>query len=67
MAIIHRSDSHFSGQSTIEYAVLIAVVVAAIVSMSVFTRRALTGRWRAAGDTFGYGRQYEPGVTTVSQ
>lgn len=54
------------GQGTVEYAVLIAVTVAALVGMSVYTKRALAGRWRAVGDTFGYGRQYEPGVTTVT-
>ena len=55
------------GQSVIEYAVLIAVAVAALVGMSVYTKRALMGKWRTVGDTFGSGRQYEPGVTTVSQ
>ena len=51
------------GQSVIEYAVLIAVVVAALAAMAVYTKRALNGRWRGVGDAFGHGRQYEPGVT----
>ena len=50
---------------SIEYAVLIAIVVAALLGMSVYTKRALMGRWREAGDTFGSGRQYEPGVTVT--
>jgi len=54
------------GQSAIEYAVLAAIVAAALVGMSVYTKRALAGKWRAVGDTFGYGRQYEPGITVVS-
>ena len=53
------------GQSAIEYAVLIAVIVAAILGMSVYSARALKGKWRNVGDTFGFGRQYEPGTTTV--
>jgi len=37
--------------------------VAALISMAVYTKRALSGKWRGVGDTFGHGRQYEPGVT----
>ena len=54
------------GQSTIEYAALTAILVAALVGMAVYTKRALCGRWRVVGDTFGAGRQYEPGKTVVS-
>jgi hypothetical protein len=43
--------------------VLIAVMVAALIGMSVYTERALAGKWRQVGDTFGYGRQYEASVT----
>ncbi|MBI4322873.1 MAG: hypothetical protein HY596_01210 [Candidatus Omnitrophica bacterium] len=55
------------GQTAVEYAVLIVVVVAALLAMAVYAKRALTGKWREVGDTFGYGRQYEPGATAVSQ
>lgn len=48
------------GSLAIEYTVLIAVVVAALVGMQVYVRRAICGRWRAAADSFGHGRQYEP-------
>ncbi len=48
---------------TVEYAILIAIVVAALLGMQGYVRRAICGRWRAAADTFGFGRQYEPGVT----
>jgi len=51
------------GALAIEYAVLVAIVVAALVGMQVYIRRAICGRWREAADTFGHGRQYEPGVT----
>lgn len=55
------------GQTALEYAVLIAVVVAALVGMSIYVKRSLSGKWREVGDTFGHGRQYEPGTTLVSQ
>ena len=53
MGVIRR------GGFSIEYAVLIAVVSAAVLGMSVYVQRALAGRWRSVGDTFGQGRQYE--------
>lgn len=54
------------GQSAVEYAVVIAVVAAALLGMSVYAKRALSGKWRQVGDAFGYGRQYEPGMTVIS-
>ena len=51
------------GALAIEYAVLVAGVVAALLGMQTYIKRAICGRWRAAADTFGHGRQYEPGVT----
>ena len=59
----HRCLRQKIGLSTIEYAVLIAVIVAALVGMSFYIKRALSGKWRDVGDSFGFGRQYEPGVT----
>ena len=55
-----------TGQSVIEYAVLIAVLVAALMGMGVYAKRSLLGKWRGVGDTFGFGQQYEPGVTVTS-
>jgi len=45
--------------SIIEYSLLLAVVVAAILGMQIYFKRAISGRWRQAADTFGYGRQYD--------
>lgn len=42
-----------------EYAVLLAVVVAALLGMQVFLKRAVSGNWKQAGDVFGFGRQTE--------
>lgn len=44
---------------------LLAIVVAALLGMSVYIQKALCGRWREGADTFGYGRQFEPGNTTI--
>jgi hypothetical protein len=55
------------GSVSLEQAALMAVVVAAVVGMSVYSMRALCGRWRQVGDTFGFGRQYEPRVTQVTR
>ena len=45
--------------SIIEYSLLLAVMVAAILGMQIYLKRAICGRWRQAADTFGYGRQYD--------
>ncbi|MBU1125315.1 MAG: hypothetical protein KKC84_04765 [Candidatus Omnitrophica bacterium] len=52
-----------SGFATLEYAILIFVAVAAMVAMTAYIRRSLNAKYRESADTFGYGRQYEPGVT----
>ena len=51
------------GSLSLEYVVLLVVGVAALLSMAIYLKRSLAGRWRQVGDTFGYGRQYEPGKT----
>ncbi|MBI3319007.1 MAG: GxxExxY protein [Candidatus Omnitrophica bacterium] len=61
-----RGHPRLQGQSMIEYAALIAVTVAALVGMSVYMKRALNGKWRQVGDTFGFGRQYERCVTLIN-
>ena len=48
----------------LEYTALIAVVIAALLSMLIYMRRSVSGRYKEIGDTFGHGRQFEPGVTT---
>ena len=48
-----------SASFSLEYATLIVIVAAAMIGMAIYVKRALSGRWRAVGDTFGYGRQYE--------
>lgn len=44
----------------IEYAVFILVIVLAAIAMQDYLKRAISGKWKASADVFGYGRQYEP-------
>ena len=46
------------GQSILEYAVLIIVVIGALIAMSVYLRRGVQGRWKSAVDDVG--EQYDP-------
>lgn len=52
----------FRGQSTVEYAVLIAVLVGALIAMQVYLKRGMSGHLRNASDSIG--EQYAPGKTT---
>ena len=46
------------GNFSMEYMIVVALVVTACVGMFTYLSRAVSGRWRAVGDTFGHGRQY---------
>ncbi|MGE5309372.1 MAG: hypothetical protein ACM3OC_09825 [Deltaproteobacteria bacterium] len=48
------------GFSTLEYACLVSAILIGLISMGVYYRRSLEGKWKAGFDTFGYGRQYDP-------
>jgi len=48
-------------QSTLEYAVIIAVVMVALLAMNIYMRRGFSGRLRDIADTVG--PQYWPGST----
>ncbi|MBU2035742.1 MAG: class III signal peptide-containing protein [Candidatus Omnitrophica bacterium] len=52
------------GQSTLEYGILIAVVVGALIAMSVYMKRGLQGRLRTSTDDIG--EQFSPAATTSS-
>lgn len=47
------------GQSTLEYAILIAVVVGGLIAMQAYVKRGVQGRLRGAADDIG--SQYSPG------
>lgn|GEM_PF-833025 len=50
------------GQSTLEYSVVIAVIVGALLAMQIYIKRGYEGRLRASIDSVG--SQYEAGRTT---
>jgi len=49
------------GQSTLEYAVLIAVVVGALLAIQVYVKRGVQGRFKQAADDIG--EQFSPGYS----
>jgi hypothetical protein len=49
-------------QSTLEYAVLVFVIVAALITMQAYVKRGMQGRIRSSTDEIG--EQYSPGYTT---
>lgn len=50
------------GQSTLEYGIVIAVVVAALVAMQTYIKRGMQGKLKQASDDIG--EQFSPGYTT---
>jgi uncharacterized protein (UPF0333 family) len=51
------------GQSTLEYAVVIAIIVAGLIAMQVYIKRGVQGRLRQASDDIG--EQFSPGNTNT--
>jgi uncharacterized protein (UPF0333 family) len=51
------------GQSTLEYAVLIVVIIGALLSIQVYMKRGIQGRLKSAADDIG--DQYSDGNTNV--
>jgi len=47
-------------QSFLEYAVVIGIVVAVFLSVGVFYKRSLQGKYRQTGDVLGQGSQFTP-------
>ncbi len=47
------------GQSTLEYAVLIVIIIAALLGVNIYMKRGLQGKMRATTDEIG--SQYAPG------
>lgn len=52
------------GQSSLEYAVVIIVVMGALIAMQSYFKRSVQGRWQASSD--GIGDQYDPMFTTTN-
>lgn len=52
-----------NGQSTIEYFIFFAIVVAALIAMQTYIKRGMQGRLRSNFDQLTEGRMYSPGAT----
>ena len=55
-----RSRRASRGRAVIEYAVLIIIILTALYWMRPQIVRAFYGRWKTVGDSFAFGRQYDP-------
>jgi hypothetical protein len=53
------------GQSTIEYAVLIVIIIGALLSIQVYIKRSIQGRLKSAADDIG--DQFSPGNTNITK
>ncbi len=51
------------GQSVVEYAVLLVIVMGALVAMTNYIKRAVQGRWKSVVDDMG--DQYDPRLTEI--
>lgn len=57
-----------TGFSVLEYALLITAIVIGLVAAQTYLTRAVSSKWRDAGDSFGNGRQLKfdgPGQTVI--
>lgn len=52
------------GASMVEYMMLFVIVLGALYVFQTYISRAMNGRWKTTGDSFGMGRQYQSGRTT---
>jgi len=52
------------GLTYVEYAIMIAVIVAALIAVQRLLLGAMNGRWKEAGDTFSAGQLYDPETET---
>ena len=48
------------GMSAVEYSVVIAIVIAALLVMQFYFKRSLSSRWKDTADVFSYGRTFQP-------
>jgi uncharacterized protein (UPF0333 family) len=60
-----RKLSNKRGQSTLEYAVLIVVIIGALLAMQVYVKRGVQGKLRESTDSIG--DQFSPGYTTYNK
>lgn len=55
------------GTMALEYSVVIAIVIAALLGIQIYVKRAICARWKESGDVFGFGRQYDKYDTKITK
>ena len=55
------------GQSVVEYAVMIAVVIAALIALNIYIKRGFMGRYRSYGDQAGTQFSFASGNTNITE
>ena len=65
MKSVFKTNDFKKAASTIEYAVLIIMILTSLFVMKDLFLRYFNGRWKSSGDTFAWGRQHKPGGTTA--
>ncbi len=53
------------GQAILDYVILLAVVIAALLIMGYYIRNSLSGKLREGADAIGQGDVYRPGSTKI--
>ncbi len=59
----YLNNRRIKGQSTLEYAILIIIIIGALLSIQVYIKRGVQGRLKGAADDIG--DQFSPGNTNV--
>ena len=63
--IAYINKKRQQGQSTLEYAVLIIIIIGALLSIQIYIKRGIQGRLKQATDDIG--SQFSPGNTSVNR
>jgi hypothetical protein len=59
----HFNNRRIKGQSTLEYAILVIIIIGALLTIQVYIKRGIQGRLKGAADDIG--DQFSPGNTKV--
>ena len=52
-----------NGRAVLEYAIFMIIIITALLAMKGPIVRAFNGHWKVSGDSFAFGRQYDPQKT----
>lgn len=61
--MLRKLRKRIKGQSTVEYAVLIMIIIGALIAIQQYVKRGIQGRMRSATDDIG--EQFSPGNTNI--